>query len=45
MLDSHMPSSKTLNGFKSKILKVIQPKEILSLTALTLKESQDCDLV
>ena len=33
MLDSDIRSSKSLNVFKSKVLKFIRPKKILSLTA------------
>ena len=38
ILDSDIRSSESLNVFKSKILKFIQPKANSSLTALTLKE-------
>ena len=48
MLDSNIQSSESLNVFKSKILKFIRPKQVLSLIAFTLKEwkwSQYCHLV
>ena len=38
MLESDIRSSESHNVFKSKVLKFIRPKQILSLTAITLKE-------